>query len=222
MENLYGDVGFSKLVVGYDHAFGKDREGDVELLNKLASENSFDIERFGAKSVGDIVVSSTKIRNALKNSEIQAANQMLGYDYFVIGKVVEGDKRGRTIGFPTANVEPDEPLKLLPGNGVYAVSLVVDDRWYAGVCNIGHRPTFRDDSQKTVEVHIPGSTLDLYGRQVRVVFHTFVREEKKFNGANQIISQIKQDIEEARKSLKDLDSISEYINFADYIDIQNS
>jgi len=218
IETLYNGIGFKKLIVGHDHAFGRNREGDYELLNQIADSQGFEIEKFGPHSAGGDIVSSTKIRNHLKSGELLQANLMLGYNYFLIGKVISGDRRGRSIGYPTANVEPEEPLKIKPANGVYFVAFTVNRTRYFGLCNIGSRPTFKSNDDPVVEVHIPSVELSIYGEQVRVEFLHRHRSEKRFSGKEELLNAISDDKAIAKKYLASLDNKEDFANFANYID----
>lgn len=218
MEHLRGKLGFQTMIVGHDHAFGKDREGDFELLDNLSKKEGFEIERFGAEAIDGEVISSTKIRNALASGDITTANKMLGYRYLLYGRVIEGDKRGRTIGFPTANIQAEEPLKAIPGNGVYAVGAEIRGTQYFGLCNIGVRPTFKKEAMRNVEVHFPVADLQIYGENLSVQFIERIRGEMKFSSGEELVAQIKSDMEEGKNILKGLENSEQFSNFADYID----
>ncbi|GAB5466763.1 MAG: bifunctional riboflavin kinase/FAD synthetase [Candidatus Kapaibacteriales bacterium] len=232
-EKLYSQIGMQKLIVGYDHAFGKGREGDTELLSRLSGTLGFELERYSAQSTEDgTVISSSKIRTALNQGDPARAKSMLGYDYMIIGTVVEGHKRGRTIGYPTANLRPEDPHKLIPKEGVYAVSLEFSDendisinsrtnrKCYFGVCNIGKRPTFTDGKESTIEVHIPFAKFDIYGKTVKLTIHEGIRDEKKFSGQDEIVKQIREDILKSKNMLESLENRTNYTNFADYTEKQ--
>ena len=139
---LVEEIRTDSLVVGYDHRFGKNREGGYEYLQKCAEIYGFKIERLDVLLMNEVNISSTRIRNALESGDISMANLFLGYRYTLHGKVVEGQKLGRTIGFPTANIESSDIHKLIPGYGVYAVEVKIDGKKYKGMLNIGFRPTF--------------------------------------------------------------------------------
>ena len=192
-EFLYGKVGMKKILIGYDHMFGKNREGDEDLLKRLSGELDFGIEKINAFEENDSAVSSTRIRNSILDNKIELANEMLGYFYFLRGEVVVGDKRGAELGYPTANIRPFEKNKLMPGNGVYFVSSVIDGKRYYGMANIGFRPTFTEDDKPILEVHYFDFEEDIYGRSVIVEFHNFIREERKFAGAEEFLAQLDRD-----------------------------
>lgn len=198
-EYLSKKVGMSKILVGYDHMFGKNRDGDEKLLERLGEELDFEVERIEATEDNEVIISSTKIRNALRANQIEKANEMLGYEYMIQGIVVKGDGRGKTLGFPTANLIPPNLYKLVPANGVYIVSSIIDDVKYYGLANIGTRPTFHDQEASTIEVHFLDLDKDLYGKELYINFHKYIRSEKKFNGPSELVSQINIDKEIAIK-----------------------
>lgn len=190
---LFKQVGLSKMLIGYDHMFGKNRSGNFDLLNELSSSLGFSIEKMEAFTEKDLIISSTKIRHALTDNDIIKANSMLGYNYLVKGKVVQGDMRGRTIGYPTANIEFEDISKLLPGNGVYLVRVALEAGNFFGMCNIGTRPTFKDNTITSFEVFIFDFDSDIYNQEIKVEFLEFVRKEMKFDGVTKLIDAIRQD-----------------------------
>lgn len=194
-EYLHKKVGMKKILIGYDHMFGRNREGDESLLRRLGSELGFEIEKLDPLGENDIIISSTKIRKAITSNEIEKANEMLGFEYFLCGNVVRGDGRGRSLGIPTANIKSPNPHKLMPGNGVYCVSSVIDKHRYFGMANIGTRPTFTEDSIPTLEVNYFKFNKDIYDREICVEFHGFIRKETKFAGAGEFLKQLTQDKE---------------------------
>ncbi|MBK9247620.1 MAG: bifunctional riboflavin kinase/FAD synthetase [Ignavibacteria bacterium] len=190
---LVQDIGLRKILVGYDHSFGKDREGDEKLLHTLGTECGFEVEIIPEFRVGDDSVSSTKIRHALLDGNLDHANAMLGYPYMVEGVVIEGHRRGHTLGIPTANVKPKNAHKLLPRNGVYFVSSMIDGQLYYGMANVGLRPTFTEDLVPTLEVHYLSMDMNLYELTVQVNFIKFIRDERKFDSVDLFLSQIVED-----------------------------
>jgi riboflavin kinase/FMN adenylyltransferase len=194
---LVKKVGLKKILIGYDHMFGKDRDGDQSLLERLGEELNFTVERLEPMQDDDIIISSTKIRNALIDSNVEVANEMLGYDYKLQGTVVHGDNRGKDLGFPTANILPPNMSKLVPGNGVYIVSAKIDGEKYYGMTNVGTRPTFHDADARNIEVHFLNLNKDLYEKEITIQFLKYIREEKKFNGAEELVAQINKDKETA-------------------------
>lgn len=192
-EFLVKKIGVKKILIGYDHLFGKDRSGNEALLRSLGEKLGFEVERTDALSVADETISSTKIRHALTEARLDDANDALGFPYFVEGVVIEGHRRGHTLGIPTANVKPQNPNKLLPANGVYLVSSDIDGKTYYGMANIGLRPTFTDDLIPTLEVHYLFMDMNLYERTLRVNFIKYIREERKFDSVDLFLSQVVED-----------------------------
>jgi riboflavin kinase / FMN adenylyltransferase len=190
---LIKKIGCSKILIGYDHFFGKNREGNLELLKKLSVESGFGVERLGQFTENDNIISSTKIRNELLGKNLEKANELLGYEYFIEGKVVTGDKRGAKLGIPTANIQSPHPNKLLPANGVYFVSLQINGNLFYGMANIGTRPTFTDETIRTLEVNIFDFDKDIYNKTVTVNFIRFIRDEKKFSGIDDFLVQLSDD-----------------------------
>lgn len=194
-------IGTKSIVVGYDHRFGKNREGRFDTLTSLSDQYNFRVKEIAAKEIDDIAISSTRIRHYLNEGDLDRANELLGYSYPLSGKVIHGDKRGRTIGFPTANIEIEEPLKLIPPNGVYAATTQIDDTNYPVVMNIGVRPTL-NGTEKRIEAHIIGLNKDLYNRRIQVQMHSFIRNERKFEGLDSLKDQIQLDRDEALRILE--------------------
>ncbi len=205
IKNYLGEkVGFSKIIVGYDHKFGKGRGGDAETLKKLGIEIGFEVEVVPGYSVEGSVVSSTLIRKSLQEGDLQQVNKYLGRWYSVLGTVVQGKKRGRTIGFPTANVSCSNSLKLLPTNGVYACMVELEGKRYKGTANIGYRPTFDADNVLSTEVFIHDFDALIYGKEVHVEFVKKLRGEVVFNSAEKLVEQITADVERSREILQEL------------------
>lgn len=191
------------IVVGYDHHFGKNRMGDFDLLNDMMGKYHFKVERVAAQDVENIAVSSTKIRNALAVGNVKGANQLLGYTYSITAEVVVGNKIGRTLGFPTANLELPKEYMLISNRGVYACLVDFEGKTYQAMANIGHRPTIGDRSEDNpiIEVNLFGFDGDLYGKQIRVRFIDRIRDEEKFNGLEALKAQLEQDREKAKQIL---------------------
>ena len=179
------------IIIGHDHVFGKNKSGNFELLQKLSKELDFVVQQLDAVKEGEFNISSTKIRNCLANGNIIGANKMLGYHYFVSGKVIDGKKLGRTIGYPTANIEVDE-LKLLPKKGAYIVEVYVKNKFYKGMLSIGTNPTVNGD-KLTVEVYILDFNKDIYGDEITVKFRDFLHEEIKFESLEKLIERLDED-----------------------------
>jgi riboflavin kinase/FMN adenylyltransferase len=182
------------IIIGYDHRFGKSRSGDYHLLEKLGEQFGYRVKEIPEHVLNEIIISSTKIREALLRSDVDTANTFLGYQYFFEGKVVEGNKLGRTIGYPTANVEVAESEKLIPGNGVYAVKVTIGKAYsyYKGMMNIGLRPTV-DGTKRTIEVNIFDFDKDIYGETLRVYLSAYLRGEVKFSGIDELKQQLAKD-----------------------------
>ena len=179
------------IIIGHDHVFGKNKSGNFELLQKLSKELDFVVQQLDAVKEGEFNISSTKIRNCLANGNIIGANKMLGYHYSVSGKVIDGKKLGRTIGYPTANIEVDE-LKLLPKKGAYIVEVYVKNKFYKGMLSIGTNPTVNGD-KLTVEVYILDFNKDIYDEEITVKFRDFLHEEIKFESLEKLIERLDED-----------------------------
>jgi riboflavin kinase/FMN adenylyltransferase len=179
------------LIIGYDHSFGKNKSGNFELLQKLSAELGFEVEQMEAINIHENNISSTKIRNALLAGDIKKANEMLGYSYSVSGSVVHGKKIGRTIGYPTANIETDS-IKLLPKKGAYIVEVLLKGRSYKGMLSIGTNPTVNGE-KLTVEVYILDFNEDIYGENLTVSFRDFLHDEIKFEGLEKLIERLDED-----------------------------
>jgi riboflavin kinase/FMN adenylyltransferase len=190
-----------KLVIGYDHHFGKNREGSFDHLVEYGPKYGFDVEEIPAQDIDQVAVSSTKIREALKKGDIQTANRFLGYPYPFSGKVIKGRQLGRKIEFPTANLEIVPNRKLIPANGVYAVNVIVDNAIFNGMMNIGFRPTVTEEKVRTIEVHLFEFDNDLYDKEIKVRMITRIRDEVRFNGIDELRERLKIDKLEAIKNL---------------------
>ena len=191
---LVGKMNIARLVVGYDHRFGQGRKGDFSSLELLSKTLDFEVEQLSQLVVDNKVVSSTKIRSALEEGEIAKANDFLGYRYSLSGTVVIGNQIGRTIGFPTANLDTGDKYKLVPGDGVYAVTVLTGGLIYNGMLNIGMRPTVNSNADhKTVEVHILNFNENIYHEFITVFFVEKIRNEQKFEGLDQLKAQLHKD-----------------------------
>jgi riboflavin kinase / FMN adenylyltransferase len=199
---LVDEIKTDSLVVGYDHRFGRDREGGYEYLQQCAQKYGFSIEKLDVLLMNEVNISSTRIRNALESGDITKANLYLGYTYTLHGRVVEGQKLGRTIGFPTANIESSDLYKLIPGYGVYAVEVQIHGKIYQGMMNIGTRPTFNQNADnRSIEVNIFEFDGELYGREVTLFFVAKIRNERKFEGKAALVEQLFADKEDALRLL---------------------
>jgi riboflavin kinase / FMN adenylyltransferase len=206
------------VIIGYDHRFGKGRLGDYHLLEEFSRSEGFELQEIPVHLLDAVSVSSTRIREAIAGGDIESANQLLGYPFFFSGQVMQGRQLGRTIGFPTANLQVGSPDKLIPGDGVYAVEVEIVDagsvsltapdtvsspfggtRW-KGMMNIGMRPTV-DGRERTIEVNIFDFNEDLYGRELRVFVSKYLRGEEKFNGLDALKTQLARDKENSLAAL---------------------
>lgn len=185
------------IIIGYDHRFGHNREGGLELLEAEQQQYGFRLLEIPQQVVHDLAVSSTKIRKSLQEGATALADELLGYPYFINGTVVHGDKMGRRLGFPTANIHLPDPRKLIPAQGVYAVTAAVSGQWHKGALNIGTRPTFNGSEQR-IEVYILDFDKDIYGEPIRVDFLEYIRPDKKFDSAEALVEQMKDDVRQAR------------------------
>jgi riboflavin kinase/FMN adenylyltransferase len=206
---LVNQIGVKKLVIGYDHHFGRNREGSINELAELAPLYNFEVEQLPEQDVHDIAVSSTKIRTALLDGQVHVANEFLGYQFSLTGTVIEGKKLGRQLGFPTANLSIAEDYKLIPANGVYAVQVQIHETnenkfpsktFLKGALNIGTRPTF-DNGTRSIEVFILDFDQDLYGKTLTIYFAERLRPELKFDSKEALIEQMNEDVDKSRKLL---------------------
>lgn len=198
-EYLADELGMKAIFVGYDHMFGKDRTGNEQLLDTLATSYAYEVHHVEAVSCCGVTVSSSAIRNALEAADVNLANEMLGYHYRLAGTVVAGEGRGRTLQMPTANIEVNDPYKLIPANGVYVVSALLGSNAHGAVANIGIRPTFDTESESVTEVHLLEFDGDLYGKEITLVFHAYIRPELKFDTVQALRSRMTEDVADARK-----------------------
>ncbi|MBR5237964.1 MAG: bifunctional riboflavin kinase/FAD synthetase [Paludibacteraceae bacterium] len=196
MQLLVENYGVKVLLMGYDHRFGSDRSTSFDEYIAYGKQLGLEIKRCDGFSESEVMVSSSKVRRALELWDIPLANKFLGYKYFVKGRVVEGQKIGRQIGFPTANLQVDS-FKLIPSDGVYVVEVVVRGKEYRGVLNIGTRPTVSGD-KRTIEVHIIGyEGVELYGEELELRFLRFLRHEQRFSSLENLREQIRKDFNRA-------------------------
>ena len=191
---LVGQIHLKFLVVGYDHKFGKNRQGDFEFLQQCAARFGFQIEKLDVLLMNEANVSSTKIREAIQRGDFETANAFLGYPFMLHGTVIEGQKLGRKIQFPTANVEASDPDKIIPGYGVYAVKVVIHRKSHFGMLNIGSRPTVNNNADnRSIEVHIFDFESEVYGEPIELIFFKKLREEQKFPSLEALKEQLAQD-----------------------------
>ncbi len=194
-------IGTRKLVIGYDHHFGKNREGSFEQLKLNAPHYGFEVEEISRQDIDNVGVSSTKIRKALESGAIDVANHFLGSAYQLTGRVVPGDKLGRLLGFPTANIEMDSKFKLVPADGIYAVTVNYQHTVYKGMLYIGNRPTVHG-TKRNIEVNIFDFNKDIYGDAITVSFHHLIRSDSKFSDLEGLSRQLALDKIEALRLLQ--------------------
>lgn len=197
---LVEQLQIQKIIIGYDHRFGRNRTADINDLIVFGEKYDFEVEQISAQEIDDIAISSTKIRTALAEGTISLANEYLGYNYFFSGTVIKGNQLGRTIGFPTANIQIKEDYKLIPKNGVYIVKSYLQEELIYGMMNIGNRPTVNGTNQ-TIEVHFLNFNEDLYGQEITIEFLEFIRDEQKFDSLDALKNQIQKDKEYCIKYL---------------------
>lgn len=174
------------LVIGYDHHFGANREGNIETLKQFAPIYHFNVEEIPAQEINQLNISSTRIRKAIDEGDIQTANDFLGYQFFVTGTVIKGKQLGRTIGYPTANIFIEDADKLIPKIGVYAVSVTLNDKIYKGMLSIGINPTTDNDNKIKIEVNIFDFDKDIYGSTIKIEFVKRIRDEEKFANLDEL------------------------------------
>jgi len=197
VEILKNNINIEKLIIGYDHRFGKNRNADINDLKKYGKELNFEVIEIDALEIKEVNVSSTKIRAAIKDGNIQLANSYLGYNFFFSGEVVKGHSRGKELGFPTANLKINED-KIIPKNGVYLVKSIIDNQDFYGMMNIGYNPTFNNKSKK-IETHFFNLNKNLYGKIIKIELLEYIREEKRFETIDELIQRLKLDREKCLK-----------------------
>jgi riboflavin kinase/FMN adenylyltransferase len=202
-DTLVNTLNISKLIIGYDHHFGKNREGNIDQLTEYSHLYDFTVEEILAQDIDDVSVSSTKIRRALAGGNLKTANNYLGYNFMLNGLVVNGKQLGGKIGYPTANIDVQEAYKLIPKTGVYVVQSTIEDKTIFGMMNIGSRPTV-DGNHQTIEVHFFDFSQDLYGKHLTISLLYFLRDEHKFDAISSLVLQLKKDEETARNYIKNL------------------
>ncbi|OSY88918.1 riboflavin biosynthesis protein RibF [Tenacibaculum holothuriorum] len=198
---LVNQLDVSKLVIGYDHHFGKNREGNIEQLTEYSHLFDFTVEEIPAQDIDSVSVSSTKIRRALQGGGLKTANKYLGYNFSLTGKVVKGNQLGGKIGFPTANIHIEENYKLIPKEGVYVVKAKINGERFHGMMNIGNRPTV-NGANRTIEVNFFDFDENLYNQQITIELLYYLREEEKFSSVEELKLQLKKDKENTLNYLK--------------------
>ena len=190
---LVSKIGVHTMIVGYDHHFGKNREGDIHSLKEFGQTFGFKVKEISALDIEDINVSSTKIRNAITAGHISKANSYLGYNYMFSGEVIKGNQKGRQIGFKTANLQLFKEFKLIPDSGVYICVVHINKEIHRGMLNIGHNPTFNSNEEKSIEVHILDFEKEIYGESIQIELLSKLREEQKFDSIESLVRQLNED-----------------------------
>lgn len=193
------------MVIGFNHHFGKDRQGDFSNLKQFADKYKFGIEQMPKVEIDGLGVSSSVIRENINSGNIELASKMLGYDFQLVGRVVHGNKIGRKFGFPTANIEIPEIYKILPADGVYAVRAEINNKFYDGMLNIGTRPTVDNRGLKVIEANFFNFNADIYDAYITIRFYRRIREEKRFDSTQKLIEQIHFDKSEIQEYFNKLD-----------------
>ena len=206
-------TGVSEVVEGYDHHFGRDREGSIEELLKLGREFEFSVDALKPVYVDEEIVSSSQIRQHLLQARVDRAHRLLGRPYPVVGTVVRGDGRGRQLGYPTANLQLSSNRKMIPQDGIYFAQVEIDGSMYSCMVSIGVRPTFFTHGQRTIEAHLLDFDGDLYGKAISLQFLKHLREERKFENAAQLIEQMNKDKEESSRLEQELQTRLPRSNF---------
>ncbi len=199
---LVNSLKAKKIIIGYDHRFGRNRNADIDDLKEFGRTYNFEVEEISAKEIDDVAISSTKIRKALNEGDIETANSYLGYNYMISGEVVQGKAIGRTIKYPTANLKLKENYKLIPKNGVYVVQSKIDSENIFGITSIGTNPTV-GGKEKTIETHFLDFNKDLYGKEITIEFLKFIRDEATFNSVELLRQEIVKDENFAKQYLKE-------------------
>ncbi len=202
-EILVEQFHIQKIIIGHDHRFGRNRTANIDDLIDFGKKYGFEVEQISAQEINEISVSSTKIRNALEEGDIVLANKYLGYEYFLTGTIIKGKQLGRTIGFPTANLKIEENYKLIPRNGVYIVSSIINNKTVFGMMNIGFNPTVNGENQ-TIEIHFFDFEADLYHQKITVSLLHRIRSEQKFDSVVLLKEQLEKDRNYAKAFLNKL------------------
>ena len=189
------------IIIGYDHRFGHDRKGDINMLKKYATLHNYELVEIPAQLIDEAAVSSTKIRHAILEGRMEDADHMLDRSYSLTGKVVHGNKIGRTIGYPTANIQPNEPEQILPGIGIYAIKAVHNNCEYTGMLSIGFNPTVTEKKELRIEANLFDFNRDIYGDDLEIIFIKKIRNEQKFSSLEELTEQLDKDREETLKLL---------------------
>ncbi len=199
---LVNSLKAKKIIIGYDHRFGRNRNADIEDLKEFGKTYNFEVEEISAKEIDDVAVSSTKIRKALDAGDVETANSYLGYNFMISGEVVRGKAIGRTINYPTANLKLKENYKLVPKNGVYVVQSQINSENIFGITSIGTNPTV-GGKEKTIETHFLNFNKDLYGKEITIEFLKFIRDEETFDSVEILRQEIIKDEKFAKQYLQE-------------------
>ncbi len=199
---LKGRIGLKRIVIGYNHAFGKNRGGDRESLIALSRELDFQVEVLNPVEVGDIIVSSSKVRNILNQGDVTQAAELLGYRYALRGSVISGSARGKRLKFPTANLQLSDDIKLIPADGVYCGVAHVEEQHYPAAISVGKNPTFPDE-KRSIEAHLIGFDGNLYDQTLKLEFVQWLRESRKFSTETDLSKQISEDVKQCLSILED-------------------
>ncbi len=210
-EYVVGAIGVAEVIEGYDHSFGRDREAGIAELQTIGREFGFEVRVIDLVTIDGEIVGSSKIRKHIETGNIREANLLLGRIYSAEGLIIEGEGRGRTIGYPTANVNIIGDRKLVPARGVYAASLVLDGNEYPGMLNIGMRPTFTELTELFIEIHLFNFNRDIYKRRVQIKFYDHIRDEQRFAGPEALAQQLQRDAERCKAILETEFHIGKYI-----------
>lgn len=200
---LVDKFNIQKIIIGHDHRFGRNRTANIDDLITFGKEYGFEVEQISVQEIKEVSISSTKIRNALTEGNMALANEYLGYDYFLTGTILKGKQLGRTIGFPTANLQIEEDYKLIPRNGAYVVKSSINQKTVFGMMNIGYNPTV-GEGNLSVEIHYFDFEADLYDQKISVSILEYLRPEQKFDSVDLLKTQLEKDKETALDYIKSL------------------
>lgn len=189
---LVNSLKAKKIIIGYDHRFGRNRTANIDNLKEFGKIYNFEVEEISAKELDDVAISSTKIRKALEAGDVETANSYLGYNFMISGKIIHGKKIGRTIGYPTANLHLQEHYKLVPHNGIYVVQALLDGKPHYGICSIGTNPTV-GGTEKTIETYFFNFDWELYGKRITIEFLKYIRDERTFDSLEALRDEIEKD-----------------------------
>ncbi|MBI2269227.1 MAG: bifunctional riboflavin kinase/FAD synthetase [Bacteroidetes bacterium] len=203
---LVNSIGTKKLVIGYNHHFGRNREGSFEHMKEYGPVYGFDVEEIPAQDIDNVEISSTKIRKALQAGDVRTANAFLGYSYTLTGKVIKGRQLGRTLGYPTANLSVSDKYKLIPANGIYVVEVNYGNKTYKGMMSIGLNPTVNSGKDRSIEVNILDFEKDIYGDDLTISFIDKIRDEEKFESLEKLKLQLGKDKQQTLKTFEKLNS----------------